>query len=59
MNIYEKIAKIRVDLYNADLKKSGYNSFGKWHYFELGDFLPFINKACMDLKLLTEFLKLR
>ncbi len=51
MNLLEKLNKVRVDLFNANLKKSGYNSFGKWSYFELGDLLPFINKACLDIGL--------
>lgn len=43
MNIYKKLQNVRIDLQDADLKKSGKNTFAKYSYFELGDFLPMIN----------------
>ena len=46
LNIYQKIQKARVELQNSKLKKSGKNDFSKYEYFELGDFLPNINKIC-------------
>lgn len=53
MNVYEKLQKCRVELQNTELKKSGNNKFAGYKYFELGDFLPTINKLCMENKLLT------
>lgn len=53
MNVYEKLQKCRVELQNTELKKSGNNKFAGYKYFELGDFLPTINKLCMEHKLLT------
>lgn len=55
MNIYEKLQKVRVDLQKSPLKKSGYNSFAKYSYFELGDFLPTINELMETNKVTTSF----
>ena len=54
-NIYQKIQKARVDLQNKDLKKTGYNKYSNYKYFELGDFLPHINDICNEIGLYTEF----
>lgn len=45
MNIYEKIILTKNTLYEAGLKKSGFNKFSNYHYFELADFLPTIVKC--------------
>ena len=37
--VYEKLQKARIKLQNTALKKSGYNRFAEYKYFELGDFL--------------------
>ncbi|EOU1650927.1 ERF family protein [Clostridium perfringens] len=55
LNIYQKIQKARVDLQNKDLKKTGYNKYSNYKYFELGDFLPHINDICNEIGLYTEF----
>ncbi|PWX63074.1 recombinase [Clostridium perfringens] len=55
LNIYQKIQKARVDLQNKDLKKTGYNKYSNYKYFELGDFLPHINGICNEIGLYTEF----
>jgi hypothetical protein len=39
MNVYQKLNAARQRLHSMQLKKSGYNSFAKYSYFELGDFL--------------------
>ena len=39
MSVYKKLNAVRLALHSMELKKTGYNSFGKWHYFELADFL--------------------
>ena len=45
----KSIIKIRVDLQNSDIKKSGHNKFGKgFFYFELSDFLPKLNELMLD-----------
>jgi len=54
-NIYQKIQQARVELQNRELKKTGYNKFANYKYFELGDFLPHINDVCLKIGLYTEF----
>jgi hypothetical protein len=39
MNIYEKLAEARLKLRQTEIKKTGYNTYSKYYYFELGDFL--------------------
>lgn len=55
LNIYQKIQKARVDLQNKDLKKTGYNKYSNYKYFELGDFLPYVNEICQEIGLYCEF----
>lgn len=44
MNVYEKLLQCRIELHSSPLKKSGWNDFSKYDYFELGDFLmPILN----------------
>jgi hypothetical protein len=49
--VYEKLQKARIKLQNTALKKSGYNKFAEYKYFELGDFLPAIQSIFSELKL--------
>lgn len=53
MNLYEKIQQIKFDIKNTKLKKSGKNSFAKYEYFELADFLPLIIEKCNEYKVYT------
>lgn len=39
MNVYQKLNEARTRLHQAKLKKSGYNKFAGYSYFELSDFL--------------------
>ena len=55
MNIFEKLQQARVQLQNANLKKSGKNAFSGFTYFELADFLPTVNNIFNDLKLCSNF----
>lgn len=55
MNVYQKLAKVRDQLQDMDLKKSGKNDYSNFTYYELGDFLPPINKFCESEGLLTVF----
>lgn len=48
MNLNESIIKIRVELQNAKLKKSGRNKFAGFDYFELADFLPKLNELMLS-----------
>jgi hypothetical protein len=51
MNVYKKLQQARVKLQNAPLKKSGFNSFAKYNYFELADFLPTIQTIFAEVGL--------
>lgn len=52
-NIYTKLQSIRVDLQGMNIKKSGENKFAGYKYYELGDFLPVINRLCLAKKVAT------
>ena len=47
-NLNESIIKIRVELQNSKLKKSGKNKFAGFDYFELSDFLPRLNELMLE-----------
>lgn len=49
-NLLLKIQNIKVDLQKKDIKKSGFNSFSKFHYYTLDDFLPAVNELCLQYK---------
>lgn len=44
LRLNETIIKIRVELQNAKLKKTGKNKYAGFEYFELADFLPKLNE---------------
>lgn len=48
MNIYKKLQKMRVELQNMRLKKTGENKFAGYKYYELGDILPAINQLMLN-----------
>jgi hypothetical protein len=48
MSVYKKLQEARIELQSKPLKKSGHNKFAGYDYFELGDFLPTIQKICLD-----------
>lgn len=51
MSVYKKLQQARLMLQNTKLTKSGKNKFAGYEYFELGDFLPQIQKICADVGL--------
>lgn len=53
MNIYEKIQVVKEKLLKEKIKKSGYNKFAGFNYYELADLTPFIIKYCNENKLFT------
>lgn len=55
MTIYQKIAGIQKNLLHKELPKSGYNTFGKFKYYELEDILPAIFSECYEQELFIEF----
>lgn len=53
MNVFEKIQEVKSRLLKASIKKSGFNKFAGYNYYELADFTPFIIETCKELKLFT------
>jgi hypothetical protein len=51
MNVYKKLQTARIKLQQTELKKSGKNKFAGYEYFELGDFLPAIQRICDEVGL--------
>jgi hypothetical protein len=51
MNIYEKIAAVRLAFQNANIKPSGKNDFAHYSYYDLADILPLINKLSAENKI--------
>lgn len=49
--VYEKLQQARMMLQDTKMKKSGHNKFAGYDYFELGDFLPEINRIFSKLHL--------
>jgi len=49
LGVYRKLMEARQQLAALPLKKSGVNSFAKYSYFELGDFLPSIQQIFYEL----------
>lgn len=54
MNIHKKIQKVKKELSERELKKSGRNDFSGFSYYELGDFLPSIIELCNKYGLFTK-----
>lgn len=52
LNIYMKLAKMRVDLQKKNLQMSGFNKYSNFHYYELSDFLPYCNEIAEKYKAL-------
>lgn len=55
MNLYEKINKIKQGILQAKLKKSGYNKFSNFNYYELADITPTIIMLCNEYNVMTQF----
>jgi len=53
--VYQKLQTARIKLQAMPLKKSGYNKFADFKYFELGDFLPSVNTIFAELGLCSVF----
>jgi len=49
--VYTKLMEARLTLQNTTLTKSGHNKFAGYKYFELGDFIPAIQKIFANLGL--------
>lgn len=52
LNIYEKLLEARVRFHQAEIKKSGWNDYGKYAYFELADFIVPLLAIFNDLRMI-------
>ena len=50
-NVFTKLNTARTELQRRELKKSGRNTFAKYSYFELGDFLPTVQEIFAQIGL--------
>jgi hypothetical protein len=50
-NVFTKLNQARTELQRRELKKSGRNTFAKYSYFELGDFLPTVQEIFAQIGL--------
>lgn len=55
MNLFEKIGIIKEEILKANLKKSGFNKFSNFSYYELADITPTIVMLCNKYKVMTQF----
>ncbi|HPA57172.1 MAG TPA: ERF family protein [bacterium] len=53
MCIYKKLNKLRMEFISRDVKKTGYNKFANYPYFELEDILPVAVPLCSEIGLTT------
>jgi len=51
MTVYKKLQAARLQLVNSGIKKTGHNTYGGWHYYELGDFIPTVHKIFDEIGL--------
>ena len=51
MSVHEKLMAARLKLQGTKLEKTGHNKFAGYKYFELGDFLPVVQKIFAEHKL--------
>jgi hypothetical protein len=50
-----KLQKAKKQLQKRNLKKSGFNKYGKYHYYELDDILPAITEVLLENNLSSYF----
>lgn len=55
LSLNQAIARIRVELQNSNLRKSGNNKFAGFDYFELADFLPTLNTLMLKYEVNDNF----
>lgn len=55
MSVEEKILQLRKRIKELNLKPTGYNSHGKYNYYQLSDFLPYTIDICLELGLYDEY----
>ena len=53
MNVYEKVLTISYEFQKRNVKKTGYNKFVGYSYFELSDIVPVLNELMLEYKLMS------
>lgn len=51
MSVYKKLQEARSRFHRSNLKKTGWNDYSKYHYFELADFLPTVQEIFKEVGL--------
>ena len=46
-NVFIKLQSVRCDLQKTEMKKTGFNKFNQFAYWENADFLPTVNELCL------------
>lgn len=54
MNIYEKIQRVKLQLSQRELKKTGENTYSGFKFYQLSDILPSIIELCDAIGLFTQ-----
>lgn len=54
MNVYEKVLNISFEFQKRNVKKTGYNKFVGYSYFELADIVPTLNELMLEYKLMSQ-----
>jgi hypothetical protein len=47
-NVYKRLQAAKVALQGVKIRETGNNTFAKYTYLELGDFMPHVNTACQN-----------
>ena len=55
LNIYQKLVRARAKFIETKIEKTGNNTFAKYKYFQLDDFIPTIDKLNLEFGLITLF----
>lgn len=55
INLYQKIQKIKKELSDKKLKKTGENKYSGFKYYELNDFVPALVELCDKYQVFTKF----
>lgn len=55
VKLFKTLQLARTKLQGKKLNKSGYNKHSNFYYYELRDFLPFVNEIFLELGLYSEF----
>lgn len=55
MSVEQKILILRKRIKELNLKPTGYNSHGKYNYYQLSDFLPHTIDICLEIGLYDEY----